>query len=136
MLIDSAARSAPTLNRSTTAAGNRLESSTAFGSSLSKTEATKESTQSGSSGSTTQELLAKLNEYIEKGPIVVMREKILESMGISEEELKSLPPEKQDAIEAEIAEKIKEVLVRQQETAKTRETPSAKTSLYAALDAL
>ncbi len=117
MLIDSAARSAPTLNRSTTTAGNRLESSTAFGSSLSKTEATKESTQSGSSGSTTQELLAKLNEYIEKGPIVVMREKILESMGISEEELKSLPPEKQDAIEAEIAEKIKEMLVRQQETA-------------------
>ncbi len=136
MLIDSAARSAPTLNRSTTTAGNRLESSTAFGSSLSKTEATKESTQSGSSRSTTQELLAKLNEYIEKGPIVVMREKILESMGISEEELKSLPPEKQDAIEAEIAEKIKEMLVRQQETAKTRETPSAKTSLYAALDAL
>lgn len=136
MLIESSARSAAALNRPHATAGNRLDSSTSFGSSLSKTEEAKEGGQSSSSRSTTQELLAKLNEYIEKGPIVAMREKILKSMGISEAELKSLPPEKQDAIEAEIAEKIKEMLTRQQETAKVQETPSAKTRLYATLDAL
>ena len=139
MLIESSARSTTSLSRPTTATGNRFNSATEFSSSVPKAEETTAKTQSGKAKATTEELLAKLNEYIEKGPIVAMREKILESMGISEEELKSLPPEKQDAIEAEIAEKIKEMLLRQQETQKTAQTQdmtAAKAGVYAAVNAL
>ncbi len=139
MLIESSARSTTSLSRPTTATGNRFNSATEFSSSVPKAEETTAKTQSGKTKATTEELLAKLNEYIEKGPIVAMREKILESMGISEEELKSLPPEKQDAIEAEIAEKIKEMLLKQQETqktAQTQDTTAAKAGVYAAVNAL
>jgi len=137
MLIGNAIQSAAASTRSNAATGSRYASSTAFASSLSKTDETKEDTKTSSSQSTTQELLKKLNEYIEKGPVVVMREKILESMDLTEEELKALPPEKQKAIEAEIAEKIKEMLLRQQEAAKNQQTTaSAKTSLYTAFSGL
>ena len=139
MLIESSARSTTSLSRPTTTTGNRFNSATEFSSSAPKAEETRTKTQSGKAKATTEELLAKLNEYIEKGPIVAMREKILGSMGISEEELKSLPPEKQDAIEAEIAEKIKEMLLKQQETqktAQTQDTTAAKAGVYAAVNAL
>jgi len=124
------------LNRSNAVAGNRYASSEPFGSPSSKTADAKEDTKTGSSRSTTQELLKKLNEYIEKGPVVAMREKILKSMRLTEEELKALPPEKQKAIEAEIAEKIKEMLLRQQELAKGQHATAGKASLYTALDGL
>lgn len=136
MLIGNSTQSAAVLNRSNVATGSRDASSTAFGSSLSKTDETKENKKTSNSQSTTQELLKKLNEYIEKGPIVAMREKILESMDLTEEELKALPPEKQKAVEAEIVEKIKEMLLRQQEAAKSQQTIAGKASLYAALDGL
>lgn len=136
MLIGNSTQSAAALNRSNVATGSRDASSTAFASSLSKTDETKEDTKTSSSRSTTQELLKKLNDYIEKGPIVAMREKILESMDLTEEELKTLPPEKQKAVEAEIAEKIKEMLLRQQEAAKSQQATAGKASLYAALDGL
>ena len=136
MLIENSVRSATALNRSSNVAGNRQDSTTAFGSALSKAEETKENTKTSNSGSTTQELLKKLNEYIEKGPIVAMREKILKSMRLTEEELQALPPEKQKAVEAEIAQKIKEMLLRQQETAKGQPATEAKASVYAALNGL
>ena len=52
-----------------------------------------------------------LEEYIEKGPIAHMREKILEQMGLSEEDLAKMPPEQRDVVEKTIAEKIKEWLL-------------------------
>lgn len=133
MLIENSVRSAAVLNGSNTLAGNRRDATTAFGSALSKMEETNEDTKTSSSRSTTQALLEKLNEYIEKGPIVAMREKILKSMDLTEEELKALPAEKQNAVEAEIAEKIKEMLLRQQEAAKNQQVATTKTSLYAAI---
>ncbi len=135
MLIGNSIQSTA-LSRSNAVAGNRYASSEPFGSPSSKTEDAKEDKSTNSSRSTTQELLKKLNEYIEKGPIVAMREKILESMGLSEEELKALPPEKQKAVEEAIAEKIKEMLLRQQEMAKGQQANAAKTGLYTALDGL
>lgn len=59
--------------------------------------------------------LKALNDYIEKGPVVArveaIREEVLKSMGLSEADLKNLPPEQQQQIEATIAERIKEQLM-------------------------
>lgn len=56
-----------------------------------------------------------LNDYVEKGPVVArieaIREQVLKSMGLSEADLKNLPPEQQQQIEATIAERIKEQLM-------------------------
>ena len=54
--------------------------------------------------------LKELMAYLSKSPAQLMRESILKSMGLTEESLKSLPPEKQAAIEATIAAKIKEMM--------------------------
>ena len=136
MLFDSTVSATAALSRSSVATRSRFDSTTKFDSSSPKTEETTATAQSGSPRTQTEELLAKLNEYIEKGPIVMMRERILKSMGISEEELKNLPPEKQNAIEAEIAEKIKEMMLREQETAQTGGTTAVKAELYGALSKL
>lgn len=136
MLVGNATQPAVFTNRSNAFSGNRFAASAASGSTPAKTEETTENKKTGTARSTTEELLAKLNEYIEKGPIVAMREKILESMGLTEEELKSLPPEKQQAVEEAIAEKIKEMLLRQQELAKGQQATGAKASIYAALNGL
>lgn len=76
------------------------------------------SADSGSSkaASPTKELdaaakaLEELLTYAKKTPAQLMREKILKQMGITEDELKQMPPEKQLAIEKTIADKIKEML--------------------------
>ncbi len=78
------------------------------------------------SGPSTEALLKELRDYIDKGPVVAMREKILKSMGLTEAELKALPPEKQAAIEDEIARRIKEMLLEQQEQAKTQQAATQK----------
>jgi hypothetical protein len=52
-----------------------------------------------------------LEEYIKKGPIAHMREKLLEDMGLSEEDLAKMSPEQRDAVEKTIATKIKEWLL-------------------------
>jgi hypothetical protein len=52
-----------------------------------------------------------LEEYIEKGPIGYMREKILEQLGLSEEDLAKMSPEQRDAVEKTIAARIKEWLL-------------------------
>lgn len=54
--------------------------------------------------------LKELMAYLTKSPMQLMRESILKGMGLTEESLKSLPPEKQAAIEATIAAKIKEMV--------------------------
>lgn len=70
----------------------------------------------------TDELLRKLNDYINKGPIVALREQILKSMGLTEADLKSLPPEKQLAIEKEIEQKIKEFVLKRKEQGAATQT--------------
>jgi len=130
MLVDNVSNSDSLTTRLQTVANKKYDSSSEFSLALSAVESTEESSASNTSAAgsksdnahaTTEELLKKLNEYIEKGPIVVIREKILESMGITEEELKAMPADKQKAIEAEIAEKIKEMLLEQQEKAGTQQ---------------
>ena len=87
-------------------------------------------------GTEAERLLKELRDYIDKGPIVALREKILKSMNLTEEKLKTLPPEQQNAIEAEIARKVKEFLLDQQEQAKNQTTPQqalAKLQAYQAM---
>lgn len=55
--------------------------------------------------------LKELEDYIAKGPIAHMREKILEEMGLSEEDLAKMPADQREAIEKTIAARIKEMLL-------------------------
>jgi hypothetical protein len=52
-----------------------------------------------------------LEEYIEKGPIAHMREKILEQMGLTEEDIAKMSPEQRETVEKTIAAKMKEWLL-------------------------
>lgn len=52
-----------------------------------------------------------LEEFLRKTPIQHLRDAILKEMGLTEEDLKSMPPEKRAAVEETIAAKIKEKLL-------------------------
>ncbi len=66
-------------------------------------------------------LWAEFRAHLEKTPAERMREWVLKTMGISEAELAAMPPEKRMAVEAEIAERIREKLLGRQE--KEENTP-------------
>lgn len=69
---------------------------------------TADSKSSGKAGGPTA--LQELLEYMKKTPEQRMREAILRKMGLTEEDLKNMPPEKRAAVEETIAAKIKELL--------------------------
>lgn len=52
-----------------------------------------------------------IEEYLRKGPIAHMRERLLEEMGLSEEAVAAMPPEQREVLEKTIAAKIKEILL-------------------------
>lgn len=62
-----------------------------------------------------EELRAQLQEYLDKSPAEHMRDAILKEMGMSEEDLAALPPEKREAIESDIARKMRERLLAKDE---------------------
>lgn len=57
-----------------------------------------------------EQVLAEFRETIRKSPIERLREQILKEMGLTEESLASLPGEEREAVEAAIAQEIKERL--------------------------
>jgi len=59
--------------------------------------------------------IAEFREYMSKTPEQRMREAILKEMGLTEEDLKAMPPEQREAVEASITEKIKERMAAQQQ---------------------
>ena len=67
------------------------------------------------SGNTAAEELA---EYLRKSPAEHMRDAILKEMGLTEDDLATMPPEKRKAIEDTIAAKIKEKLLEHSDVAK------------------
>ena len=75
-------------------------------------------------GKTASEELA---EYLKKTPAQHMRDAILKEMGLTEEDLAAMPPDKRQAIEATIAERIKEKLLEHDELAKNAAQPSLTT---------
>jgi len=66
--------------------------------------------QQSASKTQTEQLVKYLNDYLRKGPMQILREKILKAMGLTEESLKQLPPEQQAKIEEAVAKKIREYL--------------------------
>ena len=86
--------------------------------------ATERQNASPTKESETERLLKALRDYIDKGPIVALREKLLKSMNLTEDKLKALPPEQQNTIETEIARKIKEFLLEQQDSAHRQPAPT------------
>ena len=67
------------------------------------------------SGNTAAEELA---EYLRKTPAQHMRDAILKELGLTEEDLDAMPPEKRKAVEETIAAKIKEKLLEHGDVAK------------------
>ncbi|HTJ96514.1 MAG TPA: hypothetical protein VL381_03525, partial [Rhodocyclaceae bacterium] len=53
-------------------------------------------------------------DYLSKPIAQHMRDAILKEMGLTEEDVKAMPPEKRAAVEASIAEKIKERMLEAQ----------------------
>ena len=136
MLIEGVARTSglsSQLNALTTAGGN---SGLSFSQLLSEAQAGEEKTVAKTSDSSTEKLLKDLKEYIDKGSIVALREKILKSMGLTEEKLAAMPPEQQKAVESEIASRIKEFLTGQQEKEKTGEVSATGSGAYASVNRL
>ncbi|BBN56774.1 hypothetical protein TRE132_48990 [Pseudomonas chlororaphis subsp. aurantiaca] len=54
--------------------------------------------------------LDEFKDYMSKSPEQRMRDRILEEMGITEEDLKNMPPEKQQAVAQEIAQRVQDKL--------------------------
>jgi len=59
-----------------------------------------------------------LAEYLRKSPAEHMRDAILKEMGLTEDDLAAMPPEKRKVIEDTIAAKIKEKLLEHSDVAK------------------
>ncbi|TLS18253.1 MAG: hypothetical protein FDZ72_09875 [Betaproteobacteria bacterium] len=60
-------------------------------------------------------LRQELDDYLSKSPAEHMRDAVLREMGLTEEDLAAMPPEKREAMEAEIADRIKERLLAKKE---------------------
>ena len=76
------------------------------------------------SGKTAAEELA---EYLRKTPAQHMRDAILKELGLTEEDLDAMPPEKRKAVEETIAAWIKEKLLEHSAVAKTDATTTLST---------
>lgn len=137
MLIDASSPSSADLTR-------RLNSQLAsardavapFNPRASQSGAASARTTSSESVSPRAALLKTLNDYIDKGPIVAMRERILKSMDLTEDKLKSKSPEEQKAIEDEIARRIKEMLMKKQGEPSPQQAAVSMSSLYGAVSSL
>ena len=57
-----------------------------------------------------------LQDYAKKSPAQHMREAVLKELGLSEADLAAMPPEKRQAMEAEINRRIREKLLGREET--------------------
>lgn len=66
-----------------------------------------------------------LADYLRKTPEQHMRDAILREMGLTEEDLAAMPPEQRAAVEQTIAEKTKELLLRQTGNPQNRGQPPA-----------
>ncbi len=83
-------------------------------------QSSEEKSQSKSSTSNVQASVAapktaaeELDEFLRMTPAERMRAAILREMGLTEEDLDAMPPEKRAAAEETIARKIKEILLRE-----------------------
>lgn len=57
-----------------------------------------------------QAVVKDLQDYLNKSPAEHLRESVLKELGLTEEDLKAMPPEKRNAMEAKINQRIKERL--------------------------
>lgn len=92
---------------------------------------TDSSTQKSEQPKRLESLLEELREYQRKSPMELMREKILESMGLTEEDLAEMPPEQRETLEAAITAEIKARLL-----AQDKQTPATAHTIEAQLQKL
>lgn len=137
MLIDASSPSSADLTRRLSSQlANARDAAAPFNPGSSRSAATPVRTVSSEPVSARAALLKTLNDYIDKGPIAAMRERILKSMDLTEEKLKTKSPEEQKAIEEEIARKIKEMLMKKQGEPSPQQAAVSMSSLYGAVSSL
>ena len=125
MIIHTTGALSPFMTRRASDARAASTTPDALQSKVTQAEAAAETKAAGRDQATeTENLLKALRDYIDKGPIVALREKLLKSMNLTEDKLKALPPEQQNTIETEIARKIKEFLLEQQDSAHRQPAPT------------
>lgn len=56
-------------------------------------------------------LLAELQDYVNKSPAEHIRDAVLKELGLTEEDLDAMPPEKREAMEKLISERVREKLL-------------------------
>jgi len=79
-------------------------------------EAAKEKARIAAAEAKRDSLRKELQDYLDKSPAEHMRDAILKEMGMTEDDLNALPPEKREAVEADIARKIRERLLAKDES--------------------
>jgi len=100
--------------KATLAAANQNLSQTGKNTAQEKSTEDTQTTASYTGKTAAQEL----EEYLKKSPAEHMRDAILKEMGLTEDDLAAMPPEKRKAIEDTIAAKIKEKLLEHSDVAK------------------
>ena len=71
-----------------------------------------------------------LQDYMSKPLAQHMREAILKEMGLTEEDVKAMPPEKQQTVEAEISRRIRERMLGQKEVDQQGELSASLNQLW------
>ena len=71
-------------------------------------------------------VVAELNDYMKKSPAEHMRDAVLKELGLTEEDLAAMPPEKRMAMEATINERIREKLLGRKAAPEEDEASSAR----------
>jgi len=97
--------------------------SAAFRQALGQSQASAPAAESDSSQQTSatekpsarETLLKSLQEYLDKGPMVLLREKIMKKLGLTEEKLAAMTPDERQAAEAAIAKEMREYLLGRKE---------------------
>jgi hypothetical protein len=74
-------------------------------------------TSSSKTRSARESAMKELQDYLSKTPEQRMRDAILKQMGLTEDDIKKMPPEQQSTVEAAIKEKVKEKLLEQAQKA-------------------
>lgn len=80
-----------------------------------KSEAQKAEEKVAAAKAERDSLRKELDDYLSKSPMEHMRDAILKEMGLTEEDLAAMPAEKREALESEIAQRMRERLLAKEE---------------------
>lgn len=112
MIITSNSESLQPAARRSATASARATAGISFQTALANASTSKQPTTQGKAATDTRSAAQiAFDAYMDKTPVQRMRDAILKELGLTEDDLKALPPEQQAGIEETIAKKIRERLL-------------------------